>query len=277
MKYCTRIVANLKRKIHAKQSVPSNVFEEIEMGILSSKETLNKLRTRILKKGFPSPEDESRFFKTIKPIPLGYLIYYLSLAEFETKRPQNSSKMVKKHIQEHLSLYQKYYIEHRFFYQYLARNRTDRDSIYFIRFQSPVKFHPDALAYCIDEEFSTSHDYIAAKIFAHKLLVNRLTKELIALKTPKKPSAQPFPVQLQWTGNKVDLIELIYALHASGAINNGQTDIKELATNFQGLLNIDLGEYYRTFIEIRSRKINKTKFLERMITNLKLKMTEADI
>ena len=74
--------------------------------------------------------------------------------------------------------------------------------------------------------------------------------------------------ELNWTGSKTDLIELIYGLHASGAINNGNVEIKDIAILFQEMLNIDLGNYYHSFVEMRTRKINQTKFIDKLKTNL---------
>jgi len=219
-------------------------------------------------------EKESEFFKTIKPIPVGYMIYFLSLADFETNRPLNSVKKIKEYIRGKITQYQAYFVEHKAFYQYLERQRTDRDSEYFLRSKGLVKFHPDALIYCMDQNFSTSHDFITAKIFAHKLLIKRLNNELYNLKNNRK-SLIPIK-KLRWTGSKVDLIELIYALHTVGSINNGAVDIKELATELQTIFNIELGDYYRTFIEIRARKINNTKFLDRLKQNLQNRMDQAD-
>ena len=36
--------------------------------------------------------------------------------------------------------------------------------------------------------------------------------------------------KLFWTGNKIDLVKLIYALYNSGAIKSGMINIKELAS-----------------------------------------------
>lgn len=278
MKYYHQIVANLERKIQTINSGNNNVFEEIELGIFNSKRTLKKLRMKISTEGFLSPADECLFFKTIKPKPLGYLIFYLTLTNFETGRPQNSVKRIKNYIQDHLSTYQSYYLEHKNFYQYLERNRTDRDSEYFLRSAGIIKFHPDVLQYCVDDGFSTSHDFITAKIFAHKLLIERLHNELKALENPHQlpePQAQ-LSFQLQWTGNKVDLTELIYALHETGVINNGNIDIKDLVHAFENFLNIILGNYYHSYSEMKSRKINRTKFLERITKNLLRRMDQAD-
>lgn len=277
MKYCNQIVTNLERKIRTINFRSNNVFEEIELGIFNSKRTLSKLRTRILEEGFLTQEDECLFFKSIKTKPSGYLIYFLSLAEFELNRPKNVQKKVKRYIQDHITIYQSYYKVHQHFYQYLERNKTDKDKKYFLRSNDYVNFHPDSLSFFMDGDFSTSHDYIAAKIFAHKLLIERLYNELKALENPNANSGIQIPTPLQWTGNQIDLIELGYALHSVGAINNGNIDIKVLIHTLAQIVNIEVKEIYRVFHQIHSRKINQTKFLDLMRNSLKSKMDQVDL
>src|SRR5690554_2949287 len=276
MNSCRQIVVDLDREILSINSESKTVFEEIETGISYCKNACNQLKDKFLSITLMTLEKESEFFKTIKPIPVGYMIYFLSLADFETNRPLNSVKKIKEYIRGKITQYQAYFVEHKAFYQYLERQRTDRDSEYFLRSKGLVKFHPDALIYCMDQNFSTSHDFITAKIFAHKLLIKRLNNELFSLKNPTQPQSETLSKNLKWTGNKVDLIELIYALHAVGSINNGEVEIKEIATTLQALFNIQLGDYYRTYIEIRARKINNTKFLDRLKQTLQNKMYQAD-
>ncbi len=70
---------------------------------------------------------------------------------------------------------------------------------------------------------------------------------------------------LQWTSSKVALTELIYALHHNRVINNGNTDIKEIALALQQLLNFDLGEFYRNLCwKSKARKLSRTKFLDEL-------------
>ncbi|MBB6681220.1 RteC domain-containing protein [Aequorivita sp. 609] len=277
MKNCRKIVADLEQKIVTLNSGSTSVFEEVETGMYFCRKAINKLRKRFLSIELLSPDQECYFFKTIKPIPAGYMIYFISLADFELNRPQTSNRKIKKYIQEKIASYQEYFVEHRTFYKYLERRRTDRDSEYFLRSNGKVKFHLDAVHYCIDQNFSTSHDYITAKIFAHKLLISRLRKELFKLKnTSRLNTFLTTTSSLQWTANKVDLIELIYALHAVKSINNGQVEIKDIASIVQEAFNIELGDYYRTFIEIRSRKIHPTKFLDNLKQSLTNRILQAD-
>lgn len=82
--------------------------------------------------------------------------------------------------------------------------------------------------------------------------------------------------RLGWTASKTDLIELIYALQASGAIKSGTAGIKEMASACEEIFDLNLGNVYRTFLEIRERKIDQTKFIDRLKTTLLRRMEETD-
>lgn len=81
---------------------------------------------------------------------------------------------------------------------------------------------------------------------------------------------------MDWTGNKIDAIELIYALQNNGSINKGTADIKEMAAAFEQIFNIDLGNYYHAFVELKARKSNRTKFLDSLKESLIKRMDESD-
>ena len=76
-----------------------------------------------------------------------------------------------------------------------------------------------------------------------------------------------------WTDSKTSLVELIYAIHHSASINKGSSDIKELAHLFQEVFNIDLGDYYRTYLEIKNRT-EPSKYLDTLRKNLNDKISE---
>lgn len=74
--------------------------------------------------------------------------------------------------------------------------------------------------------------------------------------------------KIQWTASKRDLIELVYAFKFSGVIDYGNTNIKEMIQVFGHLFDIDLGNYYKTYSEIKQRSTNQAKFLNRLTDNL---------
>ncbi len=67
------------------------------------------------------------------------------------------------------------------------------------------------------------------------------------------------------------MIELMYALFASRAINDGNIEINKIADFFEAVFKINLGDYYRTYSEMKLRS-NKFKFLEKLIDSLENKM-----
>lgn len=51
---------------------------------------------------------------------------------------------------------------------------------------------------------------------------------------------------------------------------------KKLASVCEQIFNIELGNYYHTFIEIRARKCNNTKFLDKLKESFKKRIEVFD-
>ena len=79
-----------------------------------------------------------------------------------------------------------------------------------------------------------------------------------------------------WTDTKSALVELIYAVHAEQSVNSGNIDLKVLALVFEKIFNIELGDIYRIFLEIRGRKGERTTYLNRLVVALNKRMNDAD-
>lgn len=130
----------------------------------------------------------------------------------------------------------------------------------------------DTYYFEVDHSFSTSHDYKVAKIIANDLIQLYLEDQLNNNSyTHQKKSNSSL---LSWTGNKTALTELIYALYSQGVFGN--TDIKVIAKTFESSFNISLGDFYHTFMELKSQKINRTKFLDSLRDSLIRKMDEEN-
>jgi hypothetical protein len=59
-------------------------------------------------------------------------------------------------------------------------------------------------------------------------------------------------------------------------INGGSVDLKNLTTSLGNSFNIDLGNYYRVFQEIRIRKQSQTTFLDQQEDQLLKRMDDSD-
>ncbi len=176
-----------------------------------------------------------------------------------------------------MSKLKRYFNNNLEFYKYYRTNSTYLDHKYFVRRNFDIKLCLDTFFYESDYDFSTSHDYKVSKVIANDLIQLYLVDQILniiklncgSIKEPKSP-------KLQWTASKTALIELIYALHTYGVFDNGRTDIKVIVRTVQELLGIDLGDFYHTFLELRNRKINRTKFMDALRDALLKKMDDQD-
>ena len=167
------------------------------------------------------------------------------------------------------------------FYEYYRRNSIFLDEKYFLRGQADIRLHPETFHFFSDGKFSTSHDGAVANIMAFDMLIVHLKTEIDKLKNKNfknlKAKVDVSPSNLYWSGSKTDLIELIYALHSCGVINDGEADLKEIASISETMFNVQLGDYYRSFLEMRQRKINLTKFIDKLKQSLLKRMEESDM
>jgi hypothetical protein len=64
-----------------------------------------------------------------------------------------------------------------------------------------------------------------------------------------------------------DVVELGYALHATGFFNNGKASIKDIMHFLSTTLQVNLGKFYDASIQLRERK-NPTQFLDELKVSL---------
>ncbi len=254
-----------------------NDFSNVEKGIKISRKYLQQLRVVLRKRNFINKENEILFFKKQKPFIYGQLKFYAKLYKYLMQKPRGTDKSKRSYLDTEIKKLQEYYYYNSEFIKYYRQNATFLDEFYFLRGNDNIGLLSDTSHFYTDAEFSTSHDNAVAKILAYDLLLNHYTNELNDLKksTRKISNNEKLleSLNLTWTSNKIDLIELIYALIASGAVKG---DIKDLATAFEKILDIDLGNYYRSFLEIRGRKEDFGRFLDLLKTSLIKKIREAD-
>jgi hypothetical protein len=278
MKY-QDLISEFEAKLETLESCHEDILYKAETGITQTEKCIKHLRKRVVEKGFFSIQEEIRFFKHIKPQIFSKLIYYVKLYNIESKRPRSSSKFQVRYLNNQINKLQVYFNDNLEFYHYYRRGATTLDEQYFIRGQSDLRSQTESFHFFIDEEFSTCQDCTVATIMAFDMLIVYLQQEIEKLESHTyNPKLNPMTqsTKLFWTGSKTELIELIYALHGSGAINSGTADIKEVASFFEQIFNIDLGNYYHTFIEIRARKYSRTKFLDKLIEVLNQRFKESD-
>ncbi|MFT3919955.1 RteC domain-containing protein [Cloacibacterium sp.] len=245
-------------------------IQRIEAVIVIIVSSLSKLKQFVLKRDFINIDEEIRFFKHQKPVIVSKLIYYNAIYKIETKKPYGA-KPIRKYLNEELNKLKRFFDNNLEFYKYYRTNNSFIDEKLFVRGKCDIRLWLDTFYFEADHRFSTSHDYKVAKIIANDLIQVYLEDRLNNINVKKVSDNS-----LIWTASKTALTELIYALYSHGAFNNGNTEIKLIAKTFEDAFNIELGDFYHTFMELKARKINRTKFLDRLCEALIKKMDEQD-
>lgn len=252
-----------------------------EKSIKTIQNSLLKLKSITQNSKFDKQEDEIVFYKSIKPDIVAKLIYQVKLFNIESKHIAGTKDSQIEYLEKSIVKLQEYFKDNQEIYIYFRKRDTHLDHHYFLVKNKCLRIHPDNLLSISDEKFTTTHDITYANFIANSMLIKYLKVEIERIQknidTEIVSNSNTQSSNLFWTGNKVDLVELIYALHATNVINRGEVGIKEIASIFESIFNIEIGGYYRIYLEIRLRKMNKTKFLDTLKIKLLKRMNESDI
>ncbi len=253
-----------------------NIIKQSDLSIILCRNLLSKFKKYVLKNKFTNVNSEIVFFRQIKQVPLSNLIYFFELRSFETQFPRGNIEIRKKVIYKKINKLNRFFIYNMDFVQYIEQGQVYLDDRYFTReyFNNLNVTH--SKYYFRDPDYSTSHDLLLSKIKANKKLIDYLELRLKNIGHVNGTSVKSPVKTFQWTASKAAMVELIYALDDYKAINNGKASLQEIATMFQYIFNIDLGDFYKIYFEIKTRKISRTKFLDDLSRGLIFRMSKDD-
>jgi len=214
---------------------------------------------------FHDPQEEICFFKEIKPYFLTSYYYYDQLFLIKLKDSFNDPESRKKYYFRILKTLNAFQTRNSGFYQYWLTGSNQMDEKYFTSAAN------QSGNLNLDNHFSTGYDLLLSRLIANDKLKDYLQTALHKLDQNNNQESG-----LKWTGSKAALVELVYALQAVGVFNNGAADVKQVATAFEELFDLRLGNYYDVFQQIRMRKINPTKFLDVMKDRLILRINNVN-
>lgn len=272
------LLFDLNEKLNLIDLEIDNTLLRCEKAIEIISKAVNQLKNLFKNEGIDTIEKEIDFFKNVKPKFTSKLIYYNNIYKIEAKMPYGGRREIKRYLNNELDKIKQYFYDNHDFNKYHRTGSTYLDSKYYVRGTIDIKLTIESFFFEVDHSFSTSHDFKLAKIIAHDLiqvyLEDRL-RELDSKWLKEKVHMEP-NFKLKWTAPKVALTELLYALNSEGVFNNGTADLKDIAEFFEYIFEIDLGQYRRTFLEIRARKSDKTKFISSLNDALLKRMDNAD-
>lgn len=233
--------------------------------------TLQLLRKSVQERGFESDEEEIQFFKHIKPQITGHLILYRHIYDIEAKRMVvHSDEELECYIKRKKRDFTEFAQDHLDFISYYRNRYTHLDKQYFLRngFRAPLP-HQNTDSYH-DQDFTTPYDHLAAKAVAKDLFYQFLLMPL------REKIDEITPPKIKWTTSKASLVELIYALHYSGSLENGNSNVKEICKRFEEVFDVKLKDVYGTFRDIQLRKGERAKYLISLVETFDKKIEESE-
>lgn len=230
---------------------------------------LLQLRDFTLSYTFVNEEQEISFFKEIKPALLSILIFYRKIYQLELNRPKAGEWALQEYLKKQLTGISEFYEDNKHYYRYYRSRHSYLDKVYFLR--NTAKIHLSAEEAYIDRDpnFSTYCDLKISEIMAHELLESYLVNEIERIKNGDGDDnySKTTRADLIWTGPKIDLIELIYALHEIGHLNSGKKSLKATTNAFEVIFGIELDNVSRGMYDLRIRE-KPSKFLDELKKSL---------
>lgn len=277
--FSNSLVAELEDQLKTIRSNQDNPIHYAEQAIKASILSMEELKTFFKKYTFECKSEEIAFFKESKPQLASKLIFYNEMYNIEIRKPSGSDKAIRKHYNKELQKLKCFFDENLEFYKYYRIGNSCLDKKYFLRRKHDIRMTLDSSYFQSDYDFATSHDFKVAQIIANENIQKYLETNLKNYQNgnQNKQNTHGNHQGLKWTGSKVALVELMYALHAEGVLNNGKLSLNEIAKNLELIFDLDLGQFNRIYLEIRSRKtIEKTNFLNSLRDNLIKRIDDAD-
>lgn len=249
-----------------------------ELAVRTILNTLEELKLFLASYSFPTKNEEILFFKEIKPQFTSLLIYYNEIYKMESNLPFGTASRSRKYYEAELVKLQGYFDENVEFYRYHQKGNTFLDKKYFIRSKYDLKLTLDSFYLQADRSFSTSHDYQIARLIANERLKKYIESKIVKIEQLKNLHEKEAATtsNIKWTSAKVEMVEMIYALHTAGVFNHGGANLKELIRHFEKAFNVELGQFHRTYTEISARKTDRTKFLNIIQEKLVRRMDDKD-
>lgn len=277
--YIDKIIAEIELEMATIDLFNGFVIESSMDMIIRLENMLNGIREQIIHHTFSSKSDEIRFFKEQKPKIFSRLLFFDKLYQIESRFPNGSIDVEIAYLKEKLDNLTHYFNQNMDFYQYYRSGATHHDAFYFLRGQTDQGINTDSFRLDRDPGFSTCFDHKVAKIIANDMLNDYLNRRILGIKNLRqldevKNKFGKSPIR--FTGRKVALIEIGYALACSGDINYGNIEIKEIMDFLATVFNVDLGEYYGAYISMKARKKDRTAYLNYLSQVLIKRMDEDD-
>lgn len=262
-----RIIAGFHKGLQEIETRSGSRMEKANNAIILCHRSLLQLRAEVIENGFATKESEIHFFKNIKVIPQSCLYYYEKVLSFESLMPPISIKRQRKFLEGQMDAISAFFMSNTIYINYLRLKRTDLDDRYYTRkhLKNNALLPTHSTQY--DPEFNTMRDVLLAQVRANYRYMEYLNRIMAELHLSPAALKEEASFALDYVGNKIDLVELIYALHAA-KVFKGEPDISAIQRAVERLFDVRLGIIYTRFQQIQGRSGERLKFLPRLVSAL---------
>ena len=271
------VINSFHNELNTKVMVIPDPLKKADAGIDLCNNTLSILKELIEKEDFENVPEEIEFFKSVKPCPMSYLIYFTEVRSCELRKPKAGDNFQMRFFEKELRKINKFFHKNNDFVHYMEQGHSYMDHQLFTRnHRMNFPFTP-MINYYQYPEFSTSHDMLWSKVQAMYRFIHYVRESIQELRLGKKDLFKEKKHKVvMWSGSKTALVELIYALYAVGDLDYGTADLHTITSSFEDFFNIRLDNTYKTYSEIKARKGIRTKYLQNLIIHLERKMAKDD-
>ncbi len=246
--------------------------QESHQMVVFLKQIMQELKKDVLLNDFVNEKEEIEFFKTVKPYVLGRLLFYSYVFHIESSCPIGNVMVLKSYYEKELRKIHKINSKHYSpgsFYQYVRAKRDDKDQLFFTRGNKDVIYSAKTFIFEVDFMFTTLYDRLLALMISEEMLSHYICNKTETIGYTSKSFKS-----LQWIGSKNSLVELIYALHTSQSIS--KANIRQIATVFEIIFDIRLGDMHHAFHRMKSRTNSRTLFLDQLKVTLENHIQENE-
>lgn len=276
--YFKNLMDGLNKKIQPEQNSFSLTLDQVKQNKMLSLQSLEKLEGFSKTYRFKSEDEEIHYYKNLKPQLVAQIIYYCQAAMIISRIPLGSIEAKQDHFKNELKKIEAFFQTNVHYISQYRAKETINDKHFYLTKNLNINLLPAHMLVNTNDNNQTNGSFFMAELLANEKLQKFLLFQLDNLEITKNIAENSKTPNLgfSWTAPKVALIELIYALFSQGAINKGDVEIIHLVKNFEQFFNIELGDPYRMFTEIKQRKKSPTIFLKTLVDKLNQYIIEQE-
>lgn len=228
---------------------------------------------------FRSVEEEILWHKQYIPQWLAEYIFLLDFLKVEVAKSQLGKHNFLCFLRNKYKVIRQFLHKEQFMYSYLLSGENYLDATYFATNSSSIYYlHWEETMPIIDQSVYRFMSYKFARLLAYKKLESIIEYEMSLPQSPKtigQTEEHSANSNLNWTDTGMSLTEIAYALKYSGAVNNGNVEVKAIADALSKTFNTPAVNVYRNKQDLYSRK-NPGVFLDRLRKDLVRGMEDSD-